>query len=93
MELQTLRLNRHEERRLQNGHLWIFSNEVNNKETPLKQFQPGEQVRVETHLGKFLGMAYVNPQSLICARLFSRKPRVLDHALLTAPISTGLELT
>lgn len=92
MKLKTLRLKRHEEKRLQNGHLWIFSNEVNSKETPLKQFQPGEQVRVETALGKFLAMAYVNPQSLICARIFSRTPRVLDRNLLSQRILQALRL-
>jgi 23S rRNA (cytosine1962-C5)-methyltransferase len=92
MELKNLRLNRHEDRRLQDGHLWIYSNEVNTKETPLKQFQPGEQVRVETHSGKFLGTAYVNPHSLICARVFSRELRVLDHALLVHRLEQALSL-
>lgn len=92
MELKNLRLNRHEEKRLQGGHLWIYSNEVNNRETPLKQFQPGEQVRVETHSGKFLGTAYVNPHSLICARMFSRDPRVLDHTLLMHRLEQALNL-
>ncbi len=92
MELKKIRLNRHEEKRLEGGHLWIYSNEVNNKETPLKQFLPGEQVRVETHSGKFLGMAYVNPNSLICARIFSHEPRVLDHALLMHRLEQALSL-
>jgi 23S rRNA (cytosine1962-C5)-methyltransferase len=92
MELKYLRLNRHEERRLQDGHLWIYSNEVDNKATPLKQFQPGEQVRVETHSGKFLGTAYVNPHSLICARVFSREPRALDHSLLIHRLEQALSL-
>lgn len=92
MELETLRLNRHEERRLQGGHLWIYSNEVNSKETPLKQFMPGEQVRVEAHNGKFLGSAYVNPQSLICGRLFSRQPCRLDQALLLSRLNQALSL-
>lgn len=92
MELNKLRLNRHEERRLQGGHLWIYSNEVNNRETPLKQFLPGEQVRVETHSGKSLGTAYVNPHSLICARMFSREPRGLDHALLMHRLEQALSL-
>jgi 23S rRNA (cytosine1962-C5)-methyltransferase len=92
MELETLRLNRHEERRLLGGHLWIYSNEVNNKETPLKQFTPGEQVMVEAHNGKFLGSAYVNPQSLICGRLFSREPRSLDQALLLSRLEQALSL-
>ncbi len=92
MELKNLRLNRNEERRLQAGHLWIYSNEVNIRETPLKQFYPGEQVRVETHTGKFLGTAYVNPQSLICARLFSHEARVLDHSLLMHRLEHALRL-
>ena len=92
MELKNLRLNRNEERRLQGGHLWIYSNEVNIRETPLKQFEPGEQVRVETHTGKFLGTAYVNPQSLICARLFSHEARVLDHSLLMHRLEQALSL-
>lgn len=92
MKLNNLRLNRHEENRLQGGHLWIYSNEVNNRETPLKQFQPGEQVRVESHSGKFLGMAYVNPHSLICARIFSREPRILDHSLLLRRMEQALSL-
>jgi len=92
MQHKILRLNRHEEKRLQGGHLWIYSNEVNNRETPLKQFAPGEQVRVETHNGKFLGMAYVNPHSLICARLFGRDPRLLDYALLLQRLELALRL-
>ena len=92
MELKNIRLKRHEEKRLQGGHLWIYSNEVNNQLTPLKQFQPGEQVRIETHSGKFLGTAYVNPHSLICARIFSHEPRVLDHTLLMHRLKSALSL-
>ncbi|MEE4254827.1 MAG: hypothetical protein V2I50_12370, partial [Desulfuromusa sp.] len=92
MELKNLRLNRHEEKRLQGGHLWIYSNEVNTMTTPLKQFQPGEQVRVESHSGKFLGTAYVNSHSLICARMFSREPRALDYTLLLHRLEQALRL-
>ena len=92
MELKNVRLNRHEERRLLGGHLWIYSNEVNNRETPLKQFLPGEQVGIESHSGKFLGTGYVNPHSLICARLFSRQPRLLDQTLLMHRLKQALSL-
>ena len=47
MELKRLRLGRNEERRLQGGHLWVYSNEVNNAVTPLKAFAPGELALVE----------------------------------------------
>ncbi|GAB6190725.1 class I SAM-dependent rRNA methyltransferase [Desulfocastanea catecholica] len=87
-----LRLNRHEERRLRGGHLWIYSNEVDTRQTPLKEFVPGEQVRVETYNGKFLGTAYVNPHSLICARLFSRDDQGLDRTLLMHRLELALRL-
>ena len=35
-ELKRLRLGRNEERRLRGGHIWIYSNEVDNAVTPLK---------------------------------------------------------
>ena len=92
IEIQSLRLKRHEEKRLQSGHLWIYSNEVNTQETPLQHFKAGEQVRVEAHNGKLLGTAYVNPRSLICARLVSRDHRLLDLDLLVQRLGQALKL-
>jgi 23S rRNA (cytosine1962-C5)-methyltransferase len=68
-QLPALRLLRNEDRRLQAGHLWVFSNEVDTRQTPLTRFKPGELVRVLAHNDRALGVAYVNPKSLICARL------------------------
>lgn len=68
-ELPVLRLKRHEERRLAAGHLWVFSNEIDAARTPLSRFSAGELVRVLTWQDRSLGVAYVNPHSLICARL------------------------
>ncbi len=76
-------LKRGEEHRLNNGHLWIYSNEVDTRKTPLKTFQPGEQVLVETHTGKTIGTAYVNPRALICGRLISYEDTRLDATLLS----------
>jgi 23S rRNA (cytosine1962-C5)-methyltransferase len=82
-QLAPLRLKKNEERRLKQGHLWIFSNEVDNAVTPLKSFEPGQQVIVEAANGKPLGLAYVNPNNLICARLLSRSVKgTLDYRLL-----------
>ena len=63
-----------EERRLQAGHLWIFSNEVNVAATPLTAFEPGAHVQVLSQHDRFLGYAYVNPRTLISARLLGRDP-------------------
>ena len=68
-QLPALRLKRNEDRRLQAGHLWVFSNEVNIQQTPLTKFAPGDLVRIIAHNDRALGLAYVNPQALICARL------------------------
>jgi len=68
-DLPALRLKRNEDRRLQAGHLWVFSNEVDTSQTPLPKFAAGELVRVLAHNDRALGLAYVNPKSLICARL------------------------
>ena len=68
-DLPALRLKRNEDRRLQAGHLWVFSNEVDTSQTPLPKFAAGELVRVLAHNDRARGLAYVNPKSLICARL------------------------
>jgi 23S rRNA (cytosine1962-C5)-methyltransferase len=68
-ELPALRLKRNEDRRLHAGHLWIFSNEVDTQQTPLTKFKAGELVRVLAHNDRALGLAYVNPKSLISARM------------------------
>ncbi len=74
MTLPRLRLKPREDRRLRQGHLWVFSNEVDTGATPLKQFQPGEVAVVEDAGGRSVGVGYVNPNTLICARLLSRDP-------------------
>ncbi len=71
-DLPRLRLKAQEERRLREGHVWIYSNEVDIAATPLKAFEPGQQAVVEDSKGKALGIAIVNPNTLICARLVNR---------------------
>lgn len=72
--LPRLRLKRHENRRLRQGHLWVFSNEVDTDATPLQAFAPGDLAVLEDSAGLALGVGYVNPKALICARLLSRDP-------------------
>lgn len=64
-----LRLKKHEEKRLQKGHVWIYSNEVDVANCNFKNFQPGQLAQIERSDGKVLGLAYVNPHTLLCARL------------------------
>jgi 23S rRNA (cytosine1962-C5)-methyltransferase len=70
--LPILRLKRNEDRRISAGHLWVFSNEVDTQVTPLTAFKPGDVCQLRSDRDKFLGYAYVNPKTLICARLLTR---------------------
>src|SRR6202041_3498688 len=90
-QLPALRLKRNEDRRLHAGHLWIFSNEVDTGQTPLPKFKAGELVRVLAHNDRALGLAYVNPQSLIAARMLETW-KMPDAAWLAARIRTASRL-
>lgn len=88
-----LRLKKDQERRLLAGHCWIYSNEVDTQATPLKGFEPGQPVDLISHRERWLGQGYVNPHSLICARLVSRRrERPLSPALWVERIRMALEL-
>jgi 23S rRNA (cytosine1962-C5)-methyltransferase len=89
----TLQLKKHEDRRLREGHVWVYSNEVDTDRTPLRDISPGSQVLLIDHHGKPLGIAMANPHSLICARLVSRDVAVsLSPSLIMQRINIALSL-
>jgi 23S rRNA (cytosine1962-C5)-methyltransferase len=91
--LAVLRLKPRADKRLRQGHCWVYSNEVDTGHHALKNFAAGQQVVVENANGKPLGLAYVNPHSLIFARLFSRETRhPLDKSLLRHRLNIALSL-
>lgn len=61
-----IKLKAKEERRLQAGHWWVFSNEIDGLDTSI---EPGTLVRVVNHEGKQVGIGCFNPHSLIAVRL------------------------
>lgn len=88
----TLLLRRGEERRLRAGHLWVFSNEIDGQRTPLDRFAPGQPCLIAAHDGRVLGSGYVNPHSLICARLADRQGHALDRSLFVHRLNVALSL-
>jgi 23S rRNA (cytosine1962-C5)-methyltransferase len=91
--IPVLKLKRGEDRRLRAGHLWIFSNEVDTAATPLTQFEPGAAVQVHSDRDQFLGFAYVNPRTLIAARIVGRDVAYpLDASLLVHRLRVALAL-
>ena len=88
-----LYLKKNQERRLRAGHLWIYNNEIDTLRSPLKTFLPGQLVNVYTHENKPVGTAYINPHSLICARLLTSQPNVaLDQQFFTQRMRRALSL-
>jgi 23S rRNA (cytosine1962-C5)-methyltransferase len=93
MSFPVLKLKRGEDRRLRAGHLWIFSNEVDTAATPLTQFEAGAAVQVQSDRDQFLGYAYVNPRTLIAARIVGRDAAYpLDASLLVHRLRVALGL-
>ncbi|MBI5168828.1 MAG: class I SAM-dependent rRNA methyltransferase [Candidatus Eisenbacteria bacterium] len=73
----TLILRRGEDRRVRGGHPWIFSNEVERWDGAVED---GGLVEITDSRGAFLGIAYVNRHSLICARVLTRGRDTIDRA-------------
>jgi 23S rRNA (cytosine1962-C5)-methyltransferase len=91
--LPVLFLKRNEDRRLSAGHLWVYSNEVDTGKSPLSGFEPGSLAVIQSAAGKTLGAGYVNPRSLICARLLTRRPRAaLDAGFFERRLRSALSL-
>jgi 23S rRNA (cytosine1962-C5)-methyltransferase len=76
-------------KRLHNGHLWVFSNEIHES---LKQFSPGSLVQVHDMHDAFIGIGYINPNSLISVRLLTRQQEEIDRDFLEKRISNAVLL-
>lgn len=64
-----IRLRKNEERRIKNGHPWVFSNEIERIDGDR---DAGAAAELFDAGGTFLGRGYYNPHSLIAFRLLSR---------------------
>src|SRR5438552_10045205 len=62
-------LKKNEERRIKNGHLWVFSNEIAKIQGSA---ETGDIVKVVDASGTVLGMGFLNKNSLINVRLLGK---------------------
>ena len=89
--MKQLILKNHEDRRIRDGHLWIFSNEVDTKKSPLHAFTKGENVDVVSSTMTALGTGTINPNTLITCRLHARTPNTpLTKELIAKRIAEAL---
>lgn len=76
-------------KRLLAGHLWVFSNEIAES---LKHYLPGSLVEFFDAKDAFLGVGYINPHSLIAARVLSRDKAEIGEDFLRARIKDAIVL-
>ena len=90
--IPTIRLHAGRQKRVQHGHPWVYSNEVQ-MDQPAKAVPPGSAVRLVDAGGTPLGIATFNPHTLIAARMLSADPAtVVDHAFLAGRLKRAVEL-
>ncbi|MFN3820985.1 MAG: class I SAM-dependent rRNA methyltransferase [bacterium] len=75
----TLHLKPHKERRILEGHRWVFAGEI---KEDLKDLEPGVRVALCDSRGRLLGRGYANPHSLITVRLLTRYDEPWDNDLI-----------
>jgi 23S rRNA (cytosine1962-C5)-methyltransferase len=93
LPLADLWLRKGGDKRLRGGHCWVYSNEVDSERCKLADYRPGALVTVRASNGDALASAYMEPQSLICARIYSRRGGVaLDQSLLEQRLGAALQL-
>ena len=84
-----IKLRKNADRKVRRGGLWIFSNEI---EAPsVKELEPGDIHELVDFSGEFLGMVYANPNSLIAARLLSRKRGAIDSDFVMNRLKEALD--
>jgi 23S rRNA (cytosine1962-C5)-methyltransferase len=75
--------------RIENGHPWIFGNEIAETEETMK---PGDIVTVFNGDKKFIGKGFINPKSQIAIRLLTRNEHeVIDARFIRQRIEAAWE--
>ncbi|MFH1619930.1 MAG: RlmI/RlmK family 23S rRNA methyltransferase, partial [bacterium] len=77
-----------EESRLMGGHLWIFSNELENVDTGV---EPGTLCRVLNSKGRKVATGFFNPRSLISVRVLQKGDAPLPEDFLEARLRQAFE--
>lgn len=82
-------LTKSRKKRIEQGHPWIFKNEIESVEG---QPQPGELVEVKNHQGRYLATGYYNPASQITVRVVSYEPiTAMDKAFFVSRFEQALQ--
>jgi len=86
---KSVTLKKNEERRIERGHLWAFSNEI---ESVTGEPAAGDIVRIRARGGKPIGTGFYNPHSLIACRVLTASDEEIDFDFFRRRIGSALEL-
>ena len=84
MERKSVKLKKRADRRIREGHCWVFSNEI--ADPPVFELERGVLYTLSDWQGEFLGIVYCNPNSLIACRILSRKRTDINEDFFRARI-------
>ena len=87
--MKNIYLKKNEDRRIRKGHLWVFSNEI---QEPERQPLNGEVVKVLDSYDNFICNAFYNKNSLICLRVLDREAKFDFYQFVRERILSALEL-
>lgn len=76
------------DRRVRDGHPWVFATEVDRVEGA---FDPGAIVDVVNGRGRFIGRGYINPASQIIVRLLTRVDEPVDEGFFRRRVREALD--
>ena len=74
--MAVVHLARGRHRRIQEGHPWVFRDDV---EEVRGEVTPGDVVSVVDFRGRFLGKGYINPRSQIIVRMLTNRDEPIDR--------------
>ena len=87
--MKRVALKKNEDHRITKGHPWVFSNEIASIDgSP----EPGDIVHLHNHAGKFLGIGFFNPRSLIAVRLLTSHDEPIERGFFQRKIVSALAL-
>lgn len=69
------------------GYLWVFANQIEDK---LSSYQPGSLVEIYDNRERFIGIGYINPNSLIAVRILTQKKENIDMTFFKKNISNAI---
>lgn len=85
--MNTVRVNRRAQTRIESGHPWIYTSDVADRGSA----QPGEVVRVANDRNRPLGVAHFSSTSQITLRLLSRQDESINRLFFLRRLSAALE--